>query len=186
MNDNVKRLEVFSVLKCSNDGSSFMAMLKETDGERMLPVIIEHSNAILLTLKMKKVPFSSGFPTSMADILRETFKQCGMNVEEVRIVTVQAGVTYCHILYKAGAAFHMLRYCRASDGLIVAYTFGSPITIFESLLQQQYMRELGNGVYSIPANTVSIDVLKNALKRAVEDENYEIAARLRDEIKRRS
>ena len=184
MNDNVKRMEVYSVLKCSSDGSSFMAMLKETDGERMLPIIMEHTNAILLTLKMKKVPLSS-FPLSMADIMHETFKQCNMSVEEVRIAAVQAGITYCHILYKEGTSFHMLRYCRASDGLIIAYTFGCPITIFESLLEKQYMRQLGDGVYSIPANTVSLEVLKEALKRAVEDENYEIAARLRDEIKRR-
>lgn len=185
MNNNVRKLKVVTVLKCTNDGGAFMAMLKETDGGRMLPVIIERPDAILLAQKMKKAPISHT-PNSIADILHATFKQCNIDVEEVRIIAVQAGITYCHILYKQAAAYHMLRYCRASDGLIIAYTIGCPVTIPESLLERQCMREMGNGIYSIPTNTVSLDVLKEALKRAVEDENYEIAARLRDEIKRRS
>ena len=47
------------------------------------------------------------------------------------------------------------------------------------------MREVGNGTYSMPVNSVSIEALKEALKRAVEDENYELASQLRDEIERR-
>lgn len=47
------------------------------------------------------------------------------------------------------------------------------------------MRETGDGTYSIPVNSVNIEALKEALKRAVEDENYELASQLRDEIERR-
>ena len=47
------------------------------------------------------------------------------------------------------------------------------------------MREIGEGMYSIPVNSVSVEALKEALKRAVEDENYELASQLRDEIERR-
>ena len=71
------------------------------------------------------------------------------------------------------------------DCLILAYTFDCPITIGEALLEHQYMREVGDGMYSIPVNSVSVDALKEALKRAVEDENYELASQLRDEIERR-
>ena len=37
----------------------------------------------------------------------------------------------------------MIRYCKASDCLILAYTFDCPITIGEALLEHQYMREVG-------------------------------------------
>ena len=79
----------------------------------------------------------------------------------------------------------MIRGCRAADGLILAYTFNSPITIGESLLAQQYMRELDGGLYSMPVNSVNIEALKEALERAIEEENYELASQLRDEIERR-
>ena len=76
-------------------------------------------------------------PSSMADIMRTAFTQCNMDIEEVRIAAVEGGVTYCHVLYREGSVFHMIRYCKASDCLILAYTFDCPITIGEALLEHQ-------------------------------------------------
>ena len=74
---------------------------------------------------------------------------------------------------------------KSREALSLAYTFGCPITINNELLEQQYMREVGDGTYSIPVNSVNIEALEEALQRAVEDENYELASQLRDEIERR-
>ena len=184
MNETIRELKLLTVSKCTADGAAYMAVLKEKDGERILPVLIERSEAFLLVMKMKGVK-RNVLPSSMADIMQAAFMQCGMDVEEVRIAAVEGGVTYCHVLYREGKTFHMVRYCKASDCLILAYTFNCPITISEALLEHQYMREVGNGMYSIPVNSVSIEALKEALKRAVEEENYELASQLRDEIRRR-
>ena len=137
---------------------------------------------MLMKMKGNK---KNALPSSKSDIMRAAFMQCNMSLEEVRIATVEGGVTYCHVLYRQESVFHMIRYCKASDCLILAYTFDCPITIGEALLEHQYMREVGDGMYSIPVNSVSVDALKEALKRAVEDENYELASQLRDEIERR-
>lgn len=184
MNEDVRELRVQTVSKCTKDGSVYLAILKERGGKRILPVLMERSDAFQLLMKMKGIR-STSLPSSMADVMRAAFMQCGMSVEEVRIAAVQAGVTYCHILYREANTFHMIRYCKASDCLILAYTFDCPITIHEVLLEHQYMREVGDGTYSIPVNSVNIEALKEALKRAVEDENYELASQLRDEIEKR-
>ena len=175
MNEAIKELKVVTVSKCTEDGAAYIAVLKEKDGERILPVLIERSEAYLLLMKMKGNK-KNALPSSMSDIMRAAFMQCNMSIEEVRIATVEGGVTYCHVLYRQESVFHMIRYCKASDCLI---------TIGEALLEHQYMREVGDGMYSIPVNSVSVDALKEALKRAVEDENYELASQLRDEIERR-
>ena len=39
---------------------------------------------------------------------------------------------------------------------------------------------------AIPINTMDVKHLKSALEKAVDDENYELASHLRDEIKRRN
>ena len=175
MNEAIKELKVVTVSKCTEDGAAYIAVLKEKDGERILPVLIERSQAYLLLMKMKGNK-KNALPSSMSDIMRAAFMQCNMSIEEVRIATVEGGVTYCHVLYRQESVFHMIRYCK---------TFDCPITIGEALLEHQYMREVGDGMYSIPVNSVSVDALKEALKRAVEDENYELASQLRDEIERR-
>lgn len=47
MNEAVKELKVLTVSKCTEDGAAYMAVLKEKDGERILPVLIERSEAFL-------------------------------------------------------------------------------------------------------------------------------------------
>lgn len=184
MNESVRELRVQTVSKCTQDGEAYLAILRELGGKRILPVLMERNEAFQLLMKMKGLK-STTLPTCMADVMRVAFLQCGMNVEEVRIAAVQAGVTYCHVLYRERNTFRMIRYCKASDSLILAYTFDCPITITDTLLEHQYMREVGDGTYSIPVNSVGIEALKEALKRAVEEENYELASLLRDEIERR-
>ena len=39
---------------------------------------------------------------------------------------------------------------------------------------------------SIPVNTLTDEMLRRALDKAVEDEHYELASQLRDEMKRRN
>ena len=39
---------------------------------------------------------------------------------------------------------------------------------------------------SIPLNTLTDDMLRKALNKAIEEENYEMASHLRDEMKRRN
>ena len=133
MNEGVKELKILTVSKCTEDGAAYMAILREKDGKRILPVLMERSEALQLLMKMKdgRRPV---LPSSMADVMRAAFLQCGMDVEEVRIANVEAGVTYCHLLYRDENVFHMVRYCKAADCLILAYTFDCPITISEKQL----------------------------------------------------
>ena len=119
MNEAIKELKVVTVSKCTEDGAAYIAVLKEKDGERILPVLIERSEAYLLLMKMKGNK-KNALPSSMSDIMRAAFMQCNMSIEEVRIATVEGGVTYCHVLYRQESVFHMIRYCKASDCLILA------------------------------------------------------------------
>ena len=43
MNEAIKELKVVTVSKCTEDGAAYIAVLKEKDGERILPVLIELS-----------------------------------------------------------------------------------------------------------------------------------------------
>ena len=47
------------------------------------------------------------------------------------------------------------------------------------------MRKVGENAYALNLNTLSVQMLEDALKHAVEEENYEVASKLRDELQRR-
>ncbi|MGI6242748.1 MAG: bifunctional nuclease [Prevotella sp.] len=76
----------------------------------------------------------------------------------------------------------------ATDGILLSYvTRGDiPIMMAESLFMRQSTVYDSEAVgVSLPVNTISDDMLQNALDNAIKNENYEMASHLRDEIKRR-
>ena len=76
---------------------------------------------------------------------------------------------------------------RVSDAVLLAQIARLPIYIDRVLMSKQsvpYIKE-ARGV-SIPVNTISTDMLQDALAKAIEEEKYELASHLRDELKRRN
>ena len=75
---------------------------------------------------------------------------------------------------------------RASDGVLIAHISGMPIYIEERLLLRQGIpySDSETGI-SVPVNVISNDMLRKALDRAVEEEDYEKASQIRDELLRR-
>lgn len=75
---------------------------------------------------------------------------------------------------------------RAADGVLLSVAKQVPIFVDSKLLQQQGMPydPNSNGL-ALPVNTLSDEMLKDALDKAVASENYELAAYLRDEMHRR-
>lgn len=72
INESVKELKVLSVSRCTQDGGVYMAILKERRGERIMPVLVERSDAFQLLMKMKGVKPTS-LPSSMSDIMKSVF-----------------------------------------------------------------------------------------------------------------
>ncbi len=76
---------------------------------------------------------------------------------------------------------------RASDAILLAHISDIPIFIEENLLLRQSVpyNEDSPGV-SVPVNVITTDMLKKALDKAVDEENFEQASQLRDELLRRT
>ncbi len=75
---------------------------------------------------------------------------------------------------------------RMSDAVLLSIISQIPLYIEERVMSQQSVPfdEETRGV-AIPINTLETERLQMALKNAVEEENYELASQLRDELKRR-
>lgn len=75
---------------------------------------------------------------------------------------------------------------KASEGVLLAVARNVPIFVDSKLLQMQGMPydPNSNGL-ALPVNTLSDEMLQDALDKAVNSENYELAAYLRDEMRHR-
>ncbi len=77
---------------------------------------------------------------------------------------------------------------RISDGALLCYADTHiPLYIEASLWERQSVPYLGQEARGIamPLNTLSIEMLEQALKKSIEEEKYELAKQLKDEIDRR-
>jgi bifunctional DNase/RNase len=102
----------------------------------------------------------------------------------VVIYKVNEGVFYSYIYIECAQK----EYCvdsRTSDAIALALREPCPIYATEEVMSQEYMQEDAEGQFSVSVKLVSMPVLQQALDNAVRDENYELAAKLRDEIRKR-
>jgi len=75
---------------------------------------------------------------------------------------------------------------RMSDAVLLSLISKTPLYIEETLFQRQSIpfEEDARGI-AIPINTMDMPRLNVALQQAIEEENYELASQLRDELNRR-
>ena len=72
------------------------------------------------------------------------------------------------------------------EGVLLAFVSDIPLFIDSRLMMRQSIPYTPNSQrLSIPVNSISDSMLQHAMERAVEEENYELASHLRDEINRR-
>lgn len=75
---------------------------------------------------------------------------------------------------------------RMSDAVLLSIISNIPLYIEDRLFERQcFPYDEQSQSIAIPINTMDLPRLKMALEHAVEDENYELASQLRDEINRR-
>ena len=79
-----------------------------------------------------------------------------------------------------------LDFLPANDGIVLATMAPCPILIEDELLEAQYLHKTGENTFAININTLTREMLEDALKHAVESENYEAASQLRDELAKRT
>lgn len=163
---------------------NLIALLKEKNGGgeglRCLPVLVgpHEAQAIIVSLFNHKVR------PGIYDLYIDTLKQFDGHLVEVDIYSISGGVFYSHLFVEHDGNTSFIN-CRTSDALVLALRSNAPIYIEEDLLERNCVRLQPDGAYSLPITTASTKVLKEAMEQAIANENYEFAARLRDEINSR-
>lgn len=175
-------LKIHGMSTTLQPADAYALVLEEVEGEgRKLPIIIGHLEA--QAIKVAMVQYRAPRPLTH-DLFLSLAGQLGAQLKKVQIYRVKDGVFYSYLfLEKDGEEIQIDS--RTSDAIALALRSGCPIFIFREIMDKEYLRDMGNGAFSVTINMISLDMLKEALQKAVENENYEQASKLRDEIKRR-
>lgn len=186
--DKKIELQVLNISNSQAQVGAYALLLGEVEGKRQLPIIIgpAEAQATALSLKGVKAP---------RPLTHDLFYTClnilGTKMLRVLIYKAKEGVFYSYIYLKKDEEIIRID-SRTSDAIALAVRSECPIYIYESILEREYIRM--DDAETPPAeqnneeetsDSVSISSLEEALDKAIREENYELAARIRDQINRK-
>ena len=188
------QLRVNRITYSQNQSGAYAMILDEVDGKRKLPVVIGEFEAQSIAVNLDKDikpqrPFTH-------DLFKNFAYRFDIAIKRVIITKLVDGVFYSSLICERDKIEEIID-SRTSDAVSLALRFKAPIYTHESVLEKAgVVFEKGE----LPAqgtlddelsdeinySDLSNQALENAIKKAVKKEDYELAARLRDEISKRT
>jgi uncharacterized protein len=196
------QLEILGLSSSQSQTGSFALVLGERDGNRRLPIIIGMFEAQSIAIQIEKI--NPNRPLTH-DLFKSFAEQVSVNITEILISDLKEGVFYSKIMCTDGDKDFELD-ARPSDAIAIGLRFGVPIYTVESVLseagiilsdleeEEEESDEMAVKSSSTPAvpsakeplNQTSVDDLNKMLNEALEKEDYERAAKIRDELNKRN
>ena len=186
------RLNIMGLSYSQTQSGAYALVLSEEEGERRMPIIIGMVEAQSIAIKLEGLEP----PRPLTHDLFFSFAQVfSFNIIEVIIYKIEEGIFYSELVGEKDG--NVIRIdSRTSDAVALALRFNCPIYTYEEILvkagiilnMDDSAENIGqSGEKGNPETLQShtIEELKNMLKEAVENEDYERASEIRDEIKRR-
>ncbi len=163
-------------------GTEEVGLISLTDEQQKRQIVVVCDQHIVhqFRLRMMGVACKQRLPEALyATLLRDT----GNESYHVFISAIHNGVYETYLCNTMNGEKEEIR---ASDGALLAFIGKLPIFIDDELFARQSVSfsPKAEGL-SLPINAISEDMLHDALKTAIERENYELAEQLNSELKRR-
>ena len=202
---SIVKLDIKGISYSQTQSGAYALVLSEVEGERTLPIIIGafEAQSIAIALEKEIKP-----PRPLTHDLFRDFADCfDINIIQVTIYKLVDGVFFSSLICEREGQEQTID-ARTSDAIALATRFNAPIYTYESILDQAgiYLEintedivsatEAPEGEVVVDSATksdvpnelsgFSLKELHQKLNKAVAQENYEMAAKFRDEISNRS
>ncbi len=201
------RLNIKGISYSQTQSGAYALILSEENGERKLPIVIGAFEAQSIAIALEK---DIRPPRPLTHDLFKNFSDCfSIVVKQVIIHKLVDGVFYASLICESNDVEEIID-ARTSDAIALALRFSAPIFTYKNILEKagvilkispdkdgkQAEESLvfdakkieGEEIESDADDTfknLSLSKLKELLKKAVIDEDYEVAAKIRDEISKR-
>ena len=189
------QVDIIGLSTSPSSGGAYALVLGEVDGNRRLPIIIGAFEAQAIALELEKIQP----PRPMThDLIRDLFDSVSADVTDILIDELREGTFFAKIRYTVGGAESQLD-CRPSDAVALAVRVGAPIFVSPSVIdeagipteEEESLTAVETGEEAeVPAASEPetpkspLEKLEDDLAKAIADEDYELAAKLRDDITR--
>jgi len=194
------RLEIVGLSYSQTQSGAYALVLGESAGTRRLPIIIGGFEAQAIAIELEKMTPSRPLTHDLFKTFSETFD---ISVNEVLIYNLVEGIFYAKLICNDGTKDVEID-ARTSDAIALAVRFNCPIYTYEFILKSAGIVlddeaaaitsnieadiEVKEGEETVKESGLhgkSTEELKNLLQKALDEEQYETASRIRDELNNR-
>ncbi len=194
------QLDITAIRQSNSQNNAYVLLLNETMGNRQLPIVIGWCEARSIAIAL------DGTEKPSRPLTHDLFKTLGdsfdITVQKVVIHTLIEGVFHSAFHCKNKATGEEVKIdARTSDAIAIAIRYGCPIFTYEDILARAgiiinsareeedddlFLEEEDDKTPQPEGiNNLSIPKLKKLLTAAIEEEDYEKASKIRDELKNR-
>lgn len=179
--ENLVELKIHDMSTTLYPADAYALVLEEVGGGRKLPIIIGQQEAQAIKVMMMK--YQPPRPLTH-DLFQTLTMHLGATLKQIVIYKAKDGVFYSYLYFdKEGEEIKID--ARTSDAVALALRYKCPMYTTQSIMESEHLHDMGEGKFSVPISSVSLQMLEEALQSAIEKEEYEQASQLRDEIRKR-
>lgn len=194
---NKIELSIMAISRSVTQTKNYAVILGEIDGSRRLPVIIGASEAQAIAVAIEGMDS----PRPMThDLFKNTLLTMDAQLSEVVINNLHEGIFFSKLIITQNGAVNEID-SRTSDAIALAIRFDCPIYTYETILDtagvvlenEEEDDDEDNIVSAVDSKdhrkgklgSYTLGELQEILDEMLQEENYERAAQVRDEINRR-
>lgn len=182
-------LEIKDILYSQSSNGAYVLILADKHSSRRLPIVIGTSEAQAIAVGLEGKQPSR--PLTY-DLFKRFALHYDIDLTEVVITHFLDGVFYSTLICKQGDDISMID-ARPSDAIALAVRFNCPISAYESVMNEagiEMEEENAETTHPEPAeeipddslDSLTLEQLQQLLEIAIDEEDYEKAAELRDLI----
>lgn len=183
-------LDIIALHHSVGQNPNYAMVLGEVDGNRRLPIVIGAFEAQAIVVAMENM--TPNRPLTH-DLFKNTIETFEIELTEIVINNLLEGIFYSRLICKRGKDVFEVD-SRTSDAVALAVRFDCPIFVYENILEEAGI--VHDQAETKPVDTkskpakvgfgeFSIHELRQMLDKVLVEEDYEKAAKIRDEIQKR-
>lgn len=159
---------------------SYAVILEEIDGDRNLPVLVGAYEAQSIAMAMEFVET----PRPLThDLIVNMINEIEGKVSAIKITNVEDGIYFSSIDIDSKLFGNKKIDSRPSDALAIALRVHAPILVAADVMKEAIVWEEDSIMIEDEIKqSPEMEVLEQQLQKAIDKEQYEIAARIRDKI----
>lgn len=187
------KLDIVGLSYSQTQSGAYALVLGESNGKRRLPIIIGGFEAQAIAIELEKMTPSRPLTH---DLFKNFAEEFNINISEVVIYNLVEGIFFSKLICeKDGEEIEIDS--RTSDAIALAVRFNCPIYTYEFvlgsagiLLEDDFEGQAEDTIQDEPEEQspkrYTLEELNQQLNAAIENEDYEAASKIRDEINRRN